>query len=132
MTKRFDAPPSLADLDDLAREAFEAIPDELRAHAADVIIRVVDFPDDDTVREMGLSSPFELSGLYSGIPIGEKSVSATPGDVDMILLFRRPLLDEWCETGEDLTGLIRHVLIHEIGHHFGFSDTDMARIEADD
>ena len=132
MTKRFDAPPSLADLDDLAREAFEAIPDELRAYAADVIIRVVDFPDDDTVREMGLSSPFELSGLYSGIPIGEKSVSATPGDVDMILLFRRPLLDEWCETGEDLTSLIRHVLIHEIGHHFGFSDADMARIEADD
>ena len=132
MTKRFDAPPSLADLDELAREAFETIPDELRAHAADVIIRVVEFPDDDTVREMGLHSPFELSGLYSGIPIGEKSISATPGDVDMIQLYRRPLLDEWCENGEDLTRLIRHVLIHEIGHHFGFSDADMARIEAED
>ncbi len=132
MSSRFDVPPSLADLDDLAREAFETIPDELRTYAAEVIIRVVEFPDDDTVREMGLASPFELSGLYSGVPIGEKSVSATPGDVDMILLYRRPLLDEWCETGEDLTRLIRHVLIHEIGHHFGFSDADMARIEAED
>ncbi len=132
MSNRFDAPPSLADLDDLAREAFETIPDELRAYAREVIIRVVEFPDDDTVREMGLDSPFELSGLYSGVPIGEKSVSAPPAGVDMILLYRRPLLDEWCETGEDLTRLIRHVLIHEIGHHFGFSDADMARIEAED
>ena len=130
MRKRFDVPPSLADLDDLAREAFEMIPEELRTHAAEVVIRVLDFPDDDTVREMGLRSPFELSGLYSGIPIGEKSVSATSGHVDMIFLYRRPLLDEWCETGVDLTRLIRHVLIHEIGHHFGFSDAAMARIEA--
>ncbi len=132
MSKRFDIPPSLADLDALAREALRAIPDELRVHAEDVIIRVLEFPDDDIVREMGLDSPFELSGLYSGVPIGDKSVSATPADVDMILLYRRPLLDEWCETGEDLTRLIRHVLIHEIGHHFGFSDTAMARIEAED
>ena len=132
MMKRFDMPPSLADLDELAREAFEGIPEELRVHAADVIIRVVEFPDDEIVREMRLNSPFELSGLYSGIPIGEKSVSGSPGDVDMIFLYRRPLLDEWCETGEDLTRLIRHVLIHEIGHHFGFSDADMARIEAED
>ena len=81
---------------------------------------------------MGLNSPFELSGLYSGIPIGDKSVSSAPVDVDMIFLYRRPLLDEWCETGEDLGDLIRHVLIHEIGHHFGFSDADMARLEAAD
>ena len=132
MSNRFDVPPSLADLNDLAREAFEAIPDELRAYAREVIIRVVEFPDDETVREMGLASPFELSGLYSGVPIGEKSVSAPAAGVDMILLYRRPLLDEWCETGEDLTRLIRHVLIHEIGHHFGFSDDDMARIEAEE
>ena len=131
MTKRFDVSPSVADLDKLAREAFETIPDELRAHAAEVIIQVVEFPDDDTVREIGLHSPFELSGLYSGIPIGEKSVSTPPGGVDIIQLYRRPLLDEWCETGEDLTRLIRHVLIHEIGHHFGFSDADMARIESE-
>ncbi len=132
MAKRFDIAPSLADIDALAREALAEIPDELRVHAADVIIRVVDFPDDETVREMGLDSPFELSGLYSGVPIGDKSVSATPADIDMIFLYRRPLLDEWCETGVDLTRLIRHVLIHEIGHHFGFSDADMERIEAAD
>ena len=131
MAKRFDTAPSLADIDALAREALAEIPDELRVHAADVIIRVVDFPDDDIVREMGLGSPFELSGLYSGVPIGDKSVSATPAEIDMIFLYRRPLLDEWCETGVDLTRLIRHVLIHEIGHHFGFSDADMERIEAE-
>ena len=132
VSKRFDIAPSLADLDALAREAFAAIPDELRVFAAEVIIRVVDFADDETVREMGLASPFELSGLYSGVPIGDKSVSGTRSDVDMIMLYRRALLDEWCETGEDLTRLIRHVLIHEIGHHFGFSDADMARIENED
>ncbi len=130
MAKRFDIAPSLADIDALARAALAEIPDELRVHADHVIIRVVDFPDDETVREMGLDSPFELSGLYSGVPIGDKSVSATPADIDMIFLYRRPLLDEWCDTGVDLTRLIRHVLIHEIGHHFGFSDADMARIEA--
>jgi predicted Zn-dependent protease with MMP-like domain len=132
VSKRFDIAPSLADLDALAREAFAAIPAELRVFAAEVIIRVVEFADDDTVREMGLASPFELSGLYSGVPIGDKSVSGTRSDVDMILLYRRALLDEWCETGEDLTRLIRHVLIHEIGHHFGFSDADLARIEDED
>ncbi len=132
MTKRFDIAPSLADIDALARRALRTIPAELRVFARDVVIQVVDFPDDDIVREMGLASPFELSGLYSGVPVGDKSVSATPSNVDMILLYRRPLLDEWCETGEDLTRLIRDVLIHEIGHHFGFSDADMARIEAAD
>ncbi len=132
MSDRFAAPPSLADLDALAREAFAAIPGELRAHAEGVVIQILEFPDDDIVREMGLQSPFELSGLYSGIPIGDKSVSSAPADVDMIFLYRRPLLDEWCETGEDLAHLIRHVLIHEIGHHFGFSDADMARIENED
>ncbi len=132
MTKRFDIAPSLADIDALARRALRTIPAELRVFARDVVIQVVEFPDDDIVREMGLDSPFELSGLYSGVPFGDKSVSATPDNVDMIFLYRRPLLDEWCETGEDLTRLIRHVLIHEIGHHFGFSDADMERIEAAD
>ena len=131
MSEQLNLSPTLADLDKLAREAFDTIPDELRSHAANVIIQVLEFPDDDTVRELGLRSPFELSGLYSGIPIGEKSASTTPGGVDVIQLYRRPLLDEWCETGEDLTRLIRHVLIHEIGHHFGLSDVDMARIESE-
>ncbi len=129
MSKRFDAPPSLADLDDLAREAFETIPDELRAHAADVIIQVVEFPDEETEREMKLQSPFDILGLYRGVSLDRKSVSDPAPEVDMIFLYRRPLLDYWCETGEDLSHLIRHVLIHEIGHHFGFSDADMEALE---
>ena len=79
---------------------------------------------------MKLESPYELLGLYRGVSLDEKSVSESPQDVDMIFLYRTPLLDYWCETGEDLSHLIRHVLIHEIGHHFGFSDADMEKIES--
>jgi predicted Zn-dependent protease with MMP-like domain len=79
---------------------------------------------------MGLESPFDLLGLYRGVDLAHKSVIATPSDLDMIYLYRRPLLDYWCETGEDLAHLVRHVLIHEIGHHFGLSDDDMEAIEA--
>ncbi len=129
MTANYDIAPSLADIDALARAAFDAIPDELARFAGDVVIRVVEFPDAETEAEMGLQTPFDILGLYSGVPFGDKGVGHAPMDVDMILLYRRPLLDYWCETGEDLTHLIRHVLIHEIGHHFGFSDDDMERIE---
>lgn len=122
-------PPSLADIETIARAAFAEIPDELRRFAADVPIRVEDFPDEETEQEMGLETPFDLLGLYRGVAITEKSVVATPDDIDMILLYRRPILDYWCETGEDLSGIVKHVLIHEIGHHFGFDDDDMARIE---
>ena len=131
MVALFSQPPDLAHIEALARVSLETIPDILRSKVADVIIRVDDFPDAATEREMGLESPFELLGLYRGVPFGEKSVSVTPQDVDMIFLYRRPLLDYWCETGEDLENLVRHVLIHEIGHHFGFSDDDMEKIEAD-
>jgi predicted Zn-dependent protease with MMP-like domain len=79
---------------------------------------------------MELESPFDLLGLYRGVSLDNKSVMATPSDLDMIYLYRRPLLDYWCESGEDLAHLVRHVLIHEIGHHFGFSDDDMEAIEA--
>ena len=79
--------------------------------------------------EMGLESPFDLMGLYRGVSLGDKSVTHMPTDVDHIFLYRRPLLDYWCETGEDLTRLVRHLMVHEIGHHFGFSDEDMERLE---
>ncbi|MFQ5764199.1 MAG: metallopeptidase family protein, partial [Rhodospirillales bacterium] len=116
------SPPSLDELGAIAEAALETIPDELARHVKDVVIRVADFPDAETEREMGLESPFDLLGLYHGVAIGQKSVGATPVDVDMIFLYRRPILDYWCETGDDLAHLVRHVLIHEIGHHFGFSD----------
>jgi len=124
-------PPSQADLETIAHAAFAEIPEELRAYAADVVIRIDDFPDEDTEQEMGLETPFDLLGLYRGVSLPLQSFSETGprNDVDQIYLYRRPILDYWCETGEDLTSLVKHVLIHEIGHHFGFSDDDMERIE---
>lgn len=122
--------PSLADFEAMAEEALTLIPDHLRRLAADVVIRIEDFPDDETLREMDLESPFDLLGLYRGIALTDKSVIDPGGMPDMVFLYRRPILDYWCETGEDLTHLIRHVLIHEIGHHFGFSDADMDQLEA--
>ncbi|MFB3134642.1 MAG: metallopeptidase family protein [Rhodospirillales bacterium] len=113
----------------MARTALKTIPEKLRRHVRGVAIRIEEFPDAETEREMGLESPFDLLGLYRGVSLDRKSVSDTPTDVDMIFLYRRPILDYWCETGEDLTHVIRHVLIHEIGHHFGLSDEDMERIE---
>ncbi len=121
--------PGLAEIEVLAETAFAAIPDELARHARDVVIRVEDFPDEETEREMGLETPFELLGLYRGVSLDQRSVGDPFREADMIFLYRRPLLDYWCETGEELSHLIRHVLIHEIGHHFGFSDEDMERIE---
>jgi len=93
------------------------------------VIRVEDFPDAETEQEMGLEDPFELLGLYRGVSLQHKSTLYTHDDVDMIFLYRRPILDYWCETGEDLTHIVRHVLIHEVGHHLGLSDEDMERIE---
>ena len=122
-------PPDLADLDAMARAALATIPDSLRRFAADVVVRVDDFPADEVCREMGLESPFDLLGLYQGVALNEKDVGATQGEPDMVFLYRRPILDYWAKTGEDLNRIVRHVLIHEIGHHFGFSDADMEAIE---
>jgi len=121
--------PTLADLEDLAEEAYAAIPEELRRHTAGVVIRIEEFPDRETEEEMELESPFDLLGLYRGVALTQKSVGDIGGAPDMVFLYRRPILDYWCETGEDLVLLIRHVLIHEFGHHFGYSDADMDRLE---
>ena len=129
MTQRFSAPPGLADLETITAAALATIPDELRRFVGDVVIRVVEFPDEETEREMDLESPFDLLGLYRGVSLDNKSIADTPDDVDMIFIYRRPLLDYWCETGEELAHIVRNVLIHEIGHHFGFSDEAMQRIE---
>ena len=126
------SPPSLADLETLAQQALATIPEELKRHLGSVVIRLDEFPDDETEREMELESPFDLLGLYRGVALPHQSVSAPHADIDMIFLYRRPILDYWCETGEDLSAVVRHVLIHEIGHHFGFSDEDMERLEAED
>jgi predicted Zn-dependent protease with MMP-like domain len=124
-------PPSLADIEGLASHALATIPERLARHVHDVVIRVEDFPDNETIAQMGLQSPFDLLGLYRGVSIDRKSVADTPSDLDMIFLYRRPLLDYWIETGEPLWRIVRNVLIHECGHHFGLSDREMARIEGE-
>ena len=124
--------PSLADLDELAQRALKTIPAELKRHLGAVVIRVEEFPDEETEKEMGLDSPFDILGLYRGVGLPHKSVSDPRPAIDMIFLYRRPILDYWCETGDDLYTVVRHVLIHEIGHHFGFSDADMDRIEGEE
>ncbi|MCG8359631.1 MAG: metallopeptidase family protein, partial [Kiloniellales bacterium] len=107
---RYTTAPTLADMEAIAREAFAGVPRELRQHLNDVVIKVTDFPDDDTLEEMECESPFDLLGLYRGIDMSRRSLLDTPEDVDLIFLYRRPILDYWCETGEDLTHLVRHVL----------------------
>ena len=123
--------PGAGDIEKIAAEAYRTIPAVLRARADEVRIRVEEFPDAEVMRDMALETPFDLLGLYHGVPFGDKSVSDVRHDIDMIFLYRRPLLDYWVESGERLEDVVRHVLIHEIGHHFGFSDDDMERIEED-
>src|SRR3954468_18281371 len=129
MTSSEILPPSLAELEALARTAYDALPEEFARHLAPVVIRVEEFPDEETEREMGLESPFDILGLYRGASIAGQEGSQPPVLPDMIHLYRRPILDYWCETGEDLVHGVRHVLVHEIGHHFGLSDADMEAIE---
>ena len=116
-------------MEEIAARVFETIPETLRKHATDVRILVEEFPSAEVMREMALESPFDLLGLYEGVPISDRSVSDVRQDIDMIFLYRRPLLDYWVENNERLEDVVRHVLIHEIGHHFGFSDEDMEHIE---
>jgi predicted Zn-dependent protease with MMP-like domain len=125
----FKAPPTLADLESLAQRALATMPAVFRRHMGRVVVRVEEFPDEETEREMDLESPFDILGLYRGVALPRQSVTSPRVEPELIFLYRRPLLDYWCETGDDLYAVVRHVLIHEIGHHFGFSDEDMERIE---
>ena len=129
MSPRYTFPPSIADIEEIAHRAYATIPFELRSRVRDVVIRIEELPDEETEDEMGLQSPFDLLGLYRGVSLDRQSLTDTRAEIDMIFLYRASILDYWCESGEDLTQIVRHVLIHEIGHHFGFSDEDMERIE---
>jgi predicted Zn-dependent protease with MMP-like domain len=122
-------PPSLADIEAMAHRALAELPVQFKRELGPLVIRVEDFPDRRTERAMRLDSPFDLLGLYRGVAMPHKSVTDPRPEIDMIFLYRRPILDYWCETGDDLFAIVQHVLIHEIGHHFGFSDADMAEIE---
>lgn len=129
MNDSIGAAPTLGDIETLARKALAELPSRFRALVEDVILRVDEFPDDDVCNDLGLESPFELMGLYQGVSLDRKSVTDAGAEPDMIFLYRRPLLDHWAETDDTLGHLVRHVLIHEVGHHFGLSDADMTAIE---
>ncbi len=124
--------PDADTIEKLAARAFATIPEDLRKQVDGVAIRVVDLPDERTCAEMELESPYDLLGLYHGIPLDAQSVLNVMQDVDMIFLYRLPLLAYAEDTGEDLFDVVKNVLIHEIGHHFGFSDEEMEAIEESD
>ena len=124
-------PPSLQDIVDLAERALAAIPERFTRHARRIAIVVEEMADDETLDAMGIESGYDLTGLYRGTPMSKASATDPSPDPDMILLYREPILLEWIETGEDLYRLIHNVLVHELAHHFGFSDADIEALEAE-
>jgi predicted Zn-dependent protease with MMP-like domain len=124
-----DVAPSLDDLDRLAREAWAALPASFRRLTGDVIFRIEDFADDDLLADLGLEDPFELTGLYVGVDLTQRSIMDPAPQAPIVFLFRRAILEEWIDRGDvSLAELVAHVLVHEIGHHFGLSDEQMDAI----
>lgn len=120
---------SLDAIEEIAQRHLNELPEEFRQYLGDIVFRVQDLPDAETIEALELASPYDLLGLYHGVDMASKSVMDPHPDIDMIFLYRLPMLDFCQETGEDLNNLVRHVLVHEIGHHFGLSDDDMQAIE---
>jgi predicted Zn-dependent protease with MMP-like domain len=122
--------PSLADLDALARAAFDTLPEAVRQHCAGLVIEVADWPPPEMLDELGIDDDYGLTGLYDGVDIGAKSVDDSGVLPDRVWLFRRPILDEWCDRGNvTLAELVTHILVHEIGHHMGLDDDAIAAID---
>lgn len=125
-----DLAPSLAEMKRLAEQAFAALPEEVRAVCAGLVLRVEDFPDEEMLADLGIEDPFELTGLYDGRALTERSVLDQPTRPDIVWLFRRPILEEWIERGDvGLGRLVAHVLVHEIAHHLGWSDDDIRAVD---
>ncbi len=123
--------PSLDDFQAIAEAAFAALPDAVRRMTGQLIFRIEDFADEAVLDEMGIEDAFELTGLYQGVDLTRRSLLDVEPQTAVVFLYRRPILDEWAERGEVSLGeLINHVLVHEIGHHFGLSDAAIAAIEA--
>jgi predicted Zn-dependent protease with MMP-like domain len=123
--------PSVDEVAALSDQAFQSLPEEFRALCGDIIMRVEDFADDETLDELGCESPFELLGLFRGVGLAHASVTHPNTQPNMIFLYRRAIIDYWAEHEETLGAIVTHVLVHEIGHHFGLSDEDMMRIESE-
>jgi predicted Zn-dependent protease with MMP-like domain len=123
--------PGLAEIETLAASAWERLPAEFRRVCGDLVIRVEDFALDEVLDELEIESPYDLMGLYQGLSLDKKSALDVPREPDMVLLYRRAILDYWTDGEETLGEIVTHVLVHEIGHHFGFSDADMEAIEAE-
>ena len=127
--RRFGPPPSADEIEAIARDTLQRLPQPFSDSIGDIVLLVQDFADDETLRQMGIEDPFDLSGLYEGIPLTERSVEQSGTLPERIFLYRRPILDEWAAGDESLEHLVAHVLIHEVGHHFGLSDDDIHALE---
>lgn len=131
MGQRQTLAPNAAEIERLAEAAIAGLPERFRVHLANIVLQIEEFADDEVLESLGIDNPFELSGLYHGRSLDKQS-SWISGELPaMIYLYRRALLDEWVETGVSLEELITHVIVHEVGHHFGFSDEEMHAIEAE-
>ncbi len=124
--------PGAQEIEAIARATIASLPEEFRRHLSDVVLIVEELADDATLDALGIDDPFDLTGVYHGRPIGAKSAFDSGAMPDRIHLYRRAILDEWVADGEDLAVLVRHIVIHEVGHHFGLSDDDMHRLEDED
>ena len=122
-------PPSAEEIEAIARRTMIGLPEPFASHLADIVLLIEDFADEETLESMDIEDPFDLTGIYEGIPIGEKSVEQSGAMPDRIRLFRRPILDEWAAGEDTLEHLVAHVLVHEVGHHFGLSDDAMHNLE---
>jgi predicted Zn-dependent protease with MMP-like domain len=127
--RRFGTPPSVDEIEAIARAALDRLPEPFARSLGDVVLLVEDYADDATLDTMGIDDPFELTGLYEGIPLTERSVEQSGTLPERIFLYRRPILDEWASGEDSLEHLVAHVLIHEVGHHFGLSDDDIHALE---
>ena len=129
--RRFDHPPTIDEIEAIARAALKALPEPFASKLQHVVLQVDDLAEEALLEELGIDHPLDLTGVYEGVPLHERSVDTQGTMPDRIRLFRRAILDEWIEDGEELEHLVRHVLIHEAGHHFGFSDADMHALEGE-